>query len=48
MRPDPFITLQDGKVYFKGASLKNGTVIKDIGPKRIIVEVNGREYYYNF
>lgn len=46
--PDPFITLQDGKVYFKGASLKNGTVIKDIGPERIIVEVDGQEYYYNY
>ena len=48
MEPYPFITLQDGKVYFKGASLKNGTVIKDIGQKRIVVEIDGRDYYYNF
>lgn len=48
MHPHPFITLQDGKVYFKGASMQNGSTIKDIGPERIIVEVNGRDYYYNF
>jgi type III secretion system YscD/HrpQ family protein len=48
MQPYPFITLQDGKVYFKGASLKNGTVIKEIGQKRIVVEINGKDYYYNF
>ncbi len=48
MAPYPFITLQDGKVYFKGACFQNGTVIKDIGPKRIIVEIDGRDYYYNF
>jgi type III secretion system YscD/HrpQ family protein len=48
LQPHPFITLQDGKVYFKGASLQNGTVIKDIGREKIIVEYNGQEYYYNF
>jgi type III secretion system YscD/HrpQ family protein len=48
MEPYPFITLEDGKVYFKGATMKNGTVIKDIGPERIVVEIDGQEYYYNF
>lgn len=48
MKPYPFITLQDGKVYFKGASFQNGTILKDIGPERIVVEINGQEYYYNF
>lgn len=48
MQPYPFITLQNGKVYFKGASLKNGTIIKDIGPERIVVEIDGHDYYYNF
>lgn len=48
MHPYPFITLQDGKVYFKGASMQNGSTIKDIGPERIVVEINGRDYYYNF
>ena len=48
MQPYPFITLQNGKVYFKGASLQNGTVLKEIGPERIVVEIDGRDYYYNF
>lgn len=48
VQPYPFITLQDGKVYFEGASLQNGTIIKDIGSKRIIVEIEGQDYYYNF
>jgi len=47
MQPYSFITLQDGKVYFKGASLQSGTVIKDIGPERIVVEIKGQDYYYN-
>ncbi len=44
----PYITLQDGKVYFKGAAMKNGTLIKDIHPDRIVVEISGREYFYRF
>jgi type III secretion system YscD/HrpQ family protein len=46
--PNPYISLKGGKICFKGAPLKGGMLLKDILSDRIVVEIQGREYHYNY
>jgi type III secretion system YscD/HrpQ family protein len=43
----PYITMTGNKVYFVGSPLKNGLIISEIRSDRIVVDKNGRKYYYD-
>lgn len=41
-----YITMEGGKRYFQSGLLKNGGIVKDIGPDRIVIEIGGLDYHY--
>ena len=45
---NPYVTLEGGKKCFEGGPLKAGAIIRRITPDKIIVQIQGREYYYTY
>jgi type III secretion system YscD/HrpQ family protein len=43
----PYITMTGNRVYFVGSHLKNGLIISEIRSDRIVIDKNGRKYYYD-
>jgi type III secretion system YscD/HrpQ family protein len=43
----PYITMTGNRVYFVGSPLKNGLIISEIRSDRIVIEKDGRKYYYD-
>jgi type III secretion system YscD/HrpQ family protein len=43
----PYVTLTGNRVYFEGSPLKNGLIISQIRSDRIVIDKNGRKYYYD-
>jgi type III secretion protein D len=43
----PYITMTGNRVYFVGSPLKNGLIISEIRPDRIVIDKSGRKYYYD-
>jgi type III secretion system YscD/HrpQ family protein len=42
----PYITMSGNRVYFEGSPLKNGLILSEIRNDRIVIDKNGRKYYY--
>jgi type III secretion system YscD/HrpQ family protein len=43
----PYITMTGNRVYFVGSPLKNGLIISEIRSDRIVIDKDGRKYYYD-
>jgi type III secretion system YscD/HrpQ family protein len=43
----PYITMTGNRVYFVGSPLKNGLIISEIRSDRIVIDRDGRKYYYD-
>ncbi len=45
---DAYVELQDGSKYLPGAQIANGYRLRAIGPDRLVLSRDGREYVYPF